>query len=38
MEGVLIRAARPEELPLLDALVLRSKSHWVGVVWRTSPM
>ncbi|MFI2302561.1 GNAT family N-acetyltransferase [Actinacidiphila glaucinigra] len=30
MDGVVIRGARPEELPLLDALVLRSKSHWVG--------
>ncbi|MFE0631627.1 GNAT family N-acetyltransferase [Streptomyces sp. NPDC058864] len=29
MEGVVIRPARPEELPFLDALVLRSKSHWV---------
>ncbi|MFD3457823.1 GNAT family N-acetyltransferase [Streptomyces sp. NPDC058691] len=30
MEGLSIRPARPEELPLLDALVLRSKSHWTG--------
>lgn len=30
MEGVVIRPARSEELPFLDALVLRSKSHWVG--------
>ncbi|MFF3563550.1 GNAT family N-acetyltransferase [Streptomyces sp. NPDC002574] len=30
MEGVSIRPARPEELPSLDALVLRSKSHWTG--------
>jgi GNAT superfamily N-acetyltransferase len=28
MEGVSIRPARLEELPSLDALVLRSKSHW----------
>jgi GNAT superfamily N-acetyltransferase len=30
MEGVSIRPARLEELPLLDDLVLRSKSHWTG--------
>jgi GNAT superfamily N-acetyltransferase len=30
VEGVSIRPARLEELPFLDDLVLRSKSHWVG--------
>ncbi|MEU6341006.1 GNAT family N-acetyltransferase [Streptomyces sp. NPDC046977] len=30
MEGVSIRPARPAELPFLDALILRSKSHWTG--------
>ncbi|MFF7215008.1 GNAT family N-acetyltransferase [Streptomyces sp. NPDC008238] len=30
MEGVVVRPARPEELLFLDALVLRSRSHWVG--------
>jgi GNAT superfamily N-acetyltransferase len=30
MEGVSIRPARLAELPFLDALVLRSKSHWTG--------
>jgi GNAT superfamily N-acetyltransferase len=30
MERVSIRPARLEELPFLDELVLRSKSHWVG--------
>jgi GNAT superfamily N-acetyltransferase len=30
MKGVSIRPARLEELPFLDDLVLRSKSHWVG--------
>jgi GNAT superfamily N-acetyltransferase len=30
MEGISIRPARPEELPFLDELVLRSKSHWTG--------
>ncbi len=28
MESVSIRPARMEELPLLDALMVRSKSHW----------
>jgi Acetyltransferase (GNAT) domain len=30
MEGVSIRPARLEELPFLDDLVVRSKSHWTG--------
>lgn len=30
MEAISIRPARPEELPSLDQLVLRSKSHWTG--------
>jgi GNAT superfamily N-acetyltransferase len=30
MEGVSIRSARLAELPFLDDLVLRSKSHWTG--------
>jgi GNAT superfamily N-acetyltransferase len=30
MEGVSIRAARLAELPYLDDLMLRSKSHWTG--------
>ncbi|GAA4559501.1 GNAT family N-acetyltransferase [Planotetraspora kaengkrachanensis] len=30
MERVSIRPARLEELPFLDGLLLRSKSHWVG--------
>ncbi len=30
MEGISIRPARPEELPFLDELVVRSKSHWTG--------
>jgi GNAT superfamily N-acetyltransferase len=30
MEGISIRPARQEELPFLDELVLRSKSHWTG--------
>ncbi|MGW1728067.1 GNAT family N-acetyltransferase [Streptomyces sp. NPDC002306] len=29
-EGVSIRSARLEDLPVLDELVVRSKSHWVG--------
>lgn len=30
MEGISIRPARPEELPSLDELVVRSKSYWTG--------
>lgn len=30
MEGISVRLARPEELPFLDELVLRSRSHWTG--------
>lgn len=30
MDGVVIRPARLEELPFLDQLILRSKSHWTG--------